>query len=88
MCVYIYACIGTQSHPTLCNPMQAHQAPLSMEFPRQEYWSGLPFPTPVYIYTYVIYLKFKLTDNLVFVFTWQPYPGDHSTSIFGHVSGM
>ena len=21
----------------------AHQAPLSMEFPRQEYWSGLPF---------------------------------------------
>ena len=24
----------------------AHQAPLSMEFPRQEYWSGLPFPFP------------------------------------------
>ena len=24
----------------------AHQAPLSMEFPRQEYWSGLPFPIP------------------------------------------
>ena len=22
------------------------QAPLSMEFPRQEYWSGLPFPSP------------------------------------------
>ena len=22
-----------------------HQAPLSMEFSRQEYWSGLPFPT-------------------------------------------
>ena len=22
------------------------QAPLSMEFPKQEYWSGLPFPTP------------------------------------------
>ena len=22
------------------------QAPLSMRFPRQEYWSGLPFPTP------------------------------------------
>ena len=21
-----------------------HQAPLSMEFSRQEYWSGLPFP--------------------------------------------
>ena len=23
-----------------------HQAPLSMVFFRQEYWSGLPFPTP------------------------------------------
>ena len=25
----------------------AHQAPLSIGFPRQEYWSGLPFPSPV-----------------------------------------
>ena len=24
----------------------AYQAPPSMEFPRQEYWSGLPFPSP------------------------------------------
>ena len=24
----------------------AYQAPLSMEFPRQEYWSRLPFPSP------------------------------------------
>ena len=24
----------------------AHQAPLSMVFSRQDYWSGLPFPTP------------------------------------------
>ena len=23
-----------------------HQAPLSMGFSRQEYWNGLPFPTP------------------------------------------
>ena len=23
-----------------------HQAPLYLEFSRQEYWSGLPFPTP------------------------------------------
>ena len=26
--------------------MAAHQAPLSTEFSRQEYWSGLPFPSP------------------------------------------
>ena len=24
----------------------AHQGPLSMEFPRQEYWRRLPFPSP------------------------------------------
>jgi len=24
----------------------AYQAPPSMEFPRKEYWSGLPFPSP------------------------------------------
>ena len=26
--------------------LQPAQAPLSTGFPRQEYWSGLPFPTP------------------------------------------
>ena len=32
---------------TLCDPMTAaHQAPLSMEFSRQEYWSELPFSSP------------------------------------------
>ena len=25
---------------------KAYQAPLSMGFSRQEYWSGLPFPSP------------------------------------------
>ena len=31
----------------LCNSMDcSHQAPLSMKFSRQEYWSGLPFPSP------------------------------------------
>ena len=24
----------------------AHQVPLSMEFSRQEYWNGFPFPSP------------------------------------------
>ena len=37
----------TQPCPTLCNPWTvAHQASLSMEFFRQEYWSGYPFPSP------------------------------------------
>ena len=33
--------------PTLATPWTvAHQAPLTMGFPMQEYWSGLPFPSP------------------------------------------
>ena len=33
--------------PTLGNPMDCNcQNPPSMGFPRQEYWSGLPFPFP------------------------------------------
>ena len=36
-----------QSCPTLVTPWTvAHQAPLSVGFPRQEYWSGLPFLSP------------------------------------------
>ena len=37
-----------QSCPSLCNPMDSslHQDPPSMGFSRQEYWSGLPFPSP------------------------------------------
>ena len=38
--------IVTKSCPTLVTPWTvAHQVSLSMEFPRQEYWSGLPFPS-------------------------------------------
>ena len=35
-CVWLFATLWTV----------ARQAPLSTGFPRQEYWSGLPFPPP------------------------------------------
>ena len=36
-----------QSCQTVCDPMDlARRAPLSMGSSRQEYWSGLPFPSP------------------------------------------
>ena len=40
--------VKSLSHVQLFAPpwTVAHQAPLSMEFSRQEYWSGLPFPSP------------------------------------------
>ena len=41
------SCLVAKSCPTLCDPITvAHQVSLFMGFPRQEYWSGLPFPSP------------------------------------------
>ena len=34
------------SDPFVTPRTVAHQAPLSVEFSRQEYWSGLRFPSP------------------------------------------
>ena len=47
--------VNSLSHVWLfANPWTvAHQAPLSMEFSRQEYWSGLPFPSPYEFNSYI-----------------------------------
>ena len=45
--LYTCVCMPVQSWPPLCCPMVCScLAPPSMEFSRQEYWSGLPLPTP------------------------------------------
>ena len=39
-------CLVAKLCPSLLTPWTvAHQAPLSMGFPKQEYWNGLPFPS-------------------------------------------
>ena len=44
--VCVCVCVYTQLRLTLCNPVDHNpQAPLSVGFPRLEYWSGLPFPS-------------------------------------------
>ena len=49
--IYVYnghACACSQSCLTLCNPMDCSLPGSSvLGVSRQEYWSGLPFPTPV-----------------------------------------
>ena len=46
MVVVLVGGLVAKSCPTLATPLTAvHQAPLSMRFPRQEYWSGLLFPS-------------------------------------------
>ena len=52
VCVYVCVCVCAKSLMclTFATPWTvAHQASLSMEFSRQEYWSGLPFPPPGYL---------------------------------------
>ena len=63
LCLFIYLFLVLPAycyqpislHPYACmlslvTPWTAfRQAPLSMDFSRQEYWSGLPFPSPVFI---------------------------------------
>ena len=43
MCLCV--CLVTQSPPTLCDPTDC-SPPGSSVHPRQEYWSGQPFPSP------------------------------------------
>ena len=49
-CSWWVACVRARllRHVQLFGTLQiiAHQAPLPMEFSRQEYWSGLPCPSP------------------------------------------
>ena len=43
VCTCVLGCVQRFAAPWIV----ARQAPLPMEFSRQEYWSGLPFPSPV-----------------------------------------
>ena len=83
--IHTYVCVCVcvhskmlQSCLTLCDTMDyiASKAPLSMEFSRQEYQSGLPFSSPGDIsrrYTYIY-----MTDSR---FVWQK-PTQHCQTIF------
>ena len=57
----------------------AHQAPLSMGFSRQEYWSGLPCPSPGYLPDVGIKPTSLMSPVLTGQFfttntTWKPTP--------------
>ena len=65
---------------TLCRPT-SYQAPLSMWFSRQEYWHGLPFPSPGDFPHPVIESKFLTSPALADgIFTIVP-PGKASRSM-------
>jgi len=54
----------TQSCQTVCNLWTvAHQAPLAMGFSRQEYWSGLPFSSPIELFMVALYWLYCFLQN-------------------------
>ena len=50
VCVCVCMCVCALSCSVMTDPVVpwtvACQSPLPMEFSTQEYWSGVPFPTP------------------------------------------
>ena len=58
-----------QSCPTLVTPWTAaHQAPPSAGFSRQEYWSGVPLPSPVCLFTCTKYLQLSASHLSQYLF--------------------
>ena len=43
----------------------AYQAPPSMGFSRQQYWSGVPLPSPIYTYVHFIHLSMHSTEYCI-----------------------
>ena len=56
--MFSYCGLVAKSHPSLATPWTvAYQAPPTMGFSRQEYWSGSPFPSPRFRKGLLIVLK-------------------------------
>ena len=65
----MHACMhakSLQSCPTVGDLMDSSpEAPLSMGFFKQEYWSGLPFPSPFMSISMVISFLFSYSVNVM-----------------------
>ena len=73
-----------QSCLTLCNPQTiGRQAPLSLEFSRQEYWSEVLFPPLEYLPNPGIELMSRVSPALAGRFFTTEPPGNKSN--YGHV---
>ena len=69
-CHFLLQCMKVKSEREVAQLYQlfatpwtaAYQAPLSMGFSRQQYWSGVPSPSPIYlpiyIYTNLLFFRF------------------------------
>ena len=70
-CHFLLQCMRVKSESESLSRIQllatpwttAHQAPLSMGFSRQEYWSGVPMPSPRECSTSLIYMQLSNVPN-------------------------
>ena len=70
-CICIYA--QMLSHVCLRPHRLVYQAPLSMGFSRQEYWSGLSFPSLINTHMYILYNYQKDYINKFFIHSVEYY---------------
>ena len=71
---YVVSCVGHSVMSDSVTPWTlVHQAPLSMGFSRQEYWSRVPFPPPRDLPDSGIEsLSFVISALAVRFFAWEP----------------
>ena len=55
----------------------AHQAPLSMGFARQEYWSGVPLPSPPITSTFYLLSLSQMSEKKSLLPTIEEEPMQH-----------
>ena len=66
-CHFLLQCMKVKSESEVSQSIQllvtpwttAYQAPLSIGFSRQEYWSGVPLLSPAYIFSLALILSFS-----------------------------
>ena len=74
--VYCYQPISLHPHAHMLSHVipwtSARQTPLSMAFSRQEYWSGLPFPSPIRVFSNESVLHIRWPKYWSFSFSINP----------------
>ena len=85
----------SQSCPTLATPWTvAHHAPPSMGFSRQEYWSGVPLPSPLAGYRSIqnVHLFLNQFNSLCVSMNWSIHLNythtEQQQSIHTHTTGI
>ena len=76
-----YACLVSQLCLSLCNPMDCSPSGFSVHgiFPRQDYWNGVPFPSPGIFLIQGVNLAFPMPADRFF--TTEPHGKPHLTVI-------